>query len=114
MPVVPDWRKRFDPRASTDCRLDGDVCAYPRADMRGTQRGWQADLGLGRAHVLRGETVKAKAAYKDFLTLWKDADPHIPVPQQAKAGRRSFCNEGYFASCIGGLSLVAAEKSRCR
>ncbi len=44
-----------------------------------------AHLGLGRAYALQGDTVKAKAAYEDFLTLWKDADPDIPVLQQAKA-----------------------------
>jgi len=44
-----------------------------------------AHFGLGRAYVLQGDTVKAKAAYGDFLTLWKDADPDIPVLQQAKA-----------------------------
>jgi eukaryotic-like serine/threonine-protein kinase len=44
-----------------------------------------AHLGLGRAYVLQGDAVKAKAAYQDFLTLWKDADPDIPVLQQAKA-----------------------------
>ncbi len=44
-----------------------------------------ARLGLARAYVLQGDTVKAKAAYQDFLTLWKDADPDIPVLQQAKA-----------------------------
>jgi hypothetical protein len=44
-----------------------------------------AHLGLGHAYVLEGDTVKAKAAYQDFLTLWKDADHDIPVLQQAKA-----------------------------
>jgi eukaryotic-like serine/threonine-protein kinase len=44
-----------------------------------------AHLGLARAYALQGDTVKAKAAYQDFLTLWKDADPDIPVLQQAKA-----------------------------
>jgi hypothetical protein len=44
-----------------------------------------AHLGLGRAYVLQGDTVKAKAAYQNFLTLWKDADTDIPVLQQAKA-----------------------------
>jgi hypothetical protein len=32
-----------------------------------------------------GDTTKARAAYRDFLTLWKDADPNIPIHQQAKA-----------------------------
>ena len=44
-----------------------------------------AHLGLARAYAMEGDTVKAKAAYRDFLTLWKDADPDIPVLTQAKA-----------------------------
>jgi serine/threonine protein kinase/tetratricopeptide (TPR) repeat protein len=44
-----------------------------------------ARLGLGRAYVLQGDTVKARTAYKDFLTLWKDADPGIPILKEAKA-----------------------------
>jgi tetratricopeptide (TPR) repeat protein len=43
-----------------------------------------AHLGLGRAYVLQGDIPKAKAAYQDFLALWKDADPDIPILQQAK------------------------------
>jgi DNA-binding winged helix-turn-helix (wHTH) protein/tetratricopeptide (TPR) repeat protein len=42
---------------------------------------WQ----LGRAYALQGDRAKARAAYQDFLTLWKDADPDIPVLKQAKA-----------------------------
>jgi len=33
---------------------------------------------------MAGDTIKAKAAYTDFLTLWKDADQDIPVFKQAK------------------------------
>jgi eukaryotic-like serine/threonine-protein kinase len=44
-----------------------------------------AHLQIGRAYVLQGDTAKAKAAYQDFLTLWKDADPDIPILKQAKA-----------------------------
>ncbi|MDQ2775283.1 MAG: winged helix-turn-helix domain-containing protein [Acidobacteriota bacterium] len=44
-----------------------------------------ARLQLGRAFVLAGERNKAKDAYQDFLTLWKDADPGIPVFRQARA-----------------------------
>jgi hypothetical protein len=44
-----------------------------------------AHLGLARAYVLQGDTIKALATYKDFLTLWKDADPDIPILKQAKA-----------------------------
>ena len=44
-----------------------------------------AHLQLGRAYAMQGETPKARAAYQDFLTLWKDADPDIPILTQAKA-----------------------------
>jgi tetratricopeptide (TPR) repeat protein len=44
-----------------------------------------AHLQLGRAYAVSGDTVKAKAAYGDFLTLWKDADPDIPILKEAKS-----------------------------
>ncbi len=44
-----------------------------------------ARLQLGRALVLSGDVAKGKAAYQDFLGLWKDADPGIPILKQAKA-----------------------------
>ena len=44
-----------------------------------------ARLGLARAYALQGDTAKARAAYQDFLTLWKDADPDLPILKQAKA-----------------------------
>jgi predicted Zn-dependent protease len=43
-----------------------------------------ARLGLARAYAMQRDTVKAKAAYQDFLTLWKDADPDIPILKEAK------------------------------
>ena len=44
-----------------------------------------AHLQLGRAYALSGDKTKAKSAYQDFLTLWKDADPNIPILKQAQA-----------------------------
>jgi len=44
-----------------------------------------ARLGLARAYALQGDTIKARAAYQQFLTLWKNADPNIPILKQAKA-----------------------------
>jgi predicted Zn-dependent protease len=44
-----------------------------------------AHLGLGRAYALQGDAAKARAAYQDFLTLWKDADPDVPILREAKA-----------------------------
>jgi hypothetical protein len=34
---------------------------------------------------MQGDTAKTKAAYQDFFTLWKDADPDIPILKEAKA-----------------------------
>ena len=44
-----------------------------------------AHAQLGRAFALAGDQNKAKAAYQDFFTLWKDADPEIPILRQAQA-----------------------------
>ena len=44
-----------------------------------------AHLGLSRSHAMQGDTSKARAAYQDFVTLWKDADPDIFILKQAKA-----------------------------
>jgi DNA-binding winged helix-turn-helix (wHTH) protein/tetratricopeptide (TPR) repeat protein len=46
-----------------------------------------AHLQLGRAYALAGDKTKARSAYQDFLTLWKDADPDIPILKQAQAER---------------------------
>ena len=59
------------------------------ADHRGLVNifpwGALARLGLARAYVLQGDTAKARAAYQDFINLWKDADPDIPILKEAKA-----------------------------
>jgi hypothetical protein len=44
-----------------------------------------AKLGLGRAYVMTGHAAKARTAYQDFFTLWKDADPDITILKEAKA-----------------------------
>jgi eukaryotic-like serine/threonine-protein kinase len=44
-----------------------------------------ARLGLARAAALSGDVPKSRRAYQDFLALWKDADPDVPILIQAKA-----------------------------
>ena len=43
-----------------------------------------ASLGLARAQATAGNAAEARKAYQDFLALWKDADPEVPILQEAK------------------------------
>jgi len=45
-----------------------------------------ARLGLARAYAFEGDTAKARSAYQDFLAIWKDADPDLPVLKEARQG----------------------------
>jgi predicted Zn-dependent protease len=56
-----------------------------RAIVLNFPTGVLAHLQLGRAYKMLGDINNAKAAYREFLTLWKDADPDIPILKQAKA-----------------------------
>ncbi len=56
-----------------------------RTVVRNSPWAMLARLGLARAYAIQGDTAKAKAAYQNFLTTWKDADPETPVLKQAKA-----------------------------
>ena len=53
--------------------------------VRSEPIGALAHLQMGRAYVLSGDTIKAKNAYETFLALWKNADPDVPILQEAKA-----------------------------
>ena len=44
-----------------------------------------AKVGLARAYVMAGDQARARVAYQDFLGLWKDADPDVPVLREVKA-----------------------------
>jgi hypothetical protein len=44
-----------------------------------------ARLQIGRPYAMQGDIAKAKAEYQDFLTLWKDGDPDVPIFIAAKA-----------------------------
>jgi predicted Zn-dependent protease len=55
-----------------------------RGHVRNSPIGMLARLGLARAYAMQNDPAKARAAYQDFLTIWKDADPDIPILKQAK------------------------------
>ena len=49
-----------------------------------------ARLQLGRAQKLMGDNASARKSYEEFLTIWKDADPDLPIYRQAKAEYAQF------------------------
>jgi eukaryotic-like serine/threonine-protein kinase len=61
-----------------------DAAALFQKQINDTKFGPLAHLQLGRAYAMAGDTAKAKAAYQDFLELWKDADADIPILKQAR------------------------------
>jgi len=67
--AAPEFEKFLDHR--------GIVLNFPTGAL--------AHLQLARAYAMQGDTAKAKTAYQDFLALWKDADPDIPILKEAKA-----------------------------
>jgi tetratricopeptide (TPR) repeat protein len=56
-----------------------------RGLVRNSPWGALARLGLARAYAMQGDIAKARTVYRDFLTIWKDADPDLPLLKQAKA-----------------------------
>jgi len=44
-----------------------------------------AQLHLARAYAMQNDSAKARTAYQDFLAMWKDADPDIPILKEAKS-----------------------------
>jgi tetratricopeptide (TPR) repeat protein len=56
-----------------------------RGIVQNALSGALAHLQIGRAYALAGDPTRAKVAYQDFLSMWKDADPDLPILKQAKA-----------------------------
>ena len=56
-----------------------------RTIVMNAEWGALAHLGLARAYTMQRDTAKARAAYQDFLTLWKDADSDLPILKQARS-----------------------------
>jgi hypothetical protein len=62
-----------------------------------------AHLQIGRAYAMQRDTAKARAAYQDFLTLWKDAAPDIfSLKQKAEYAKlqRSLVLLFFFSSAL--------------
>jgi eukaryotic-like serine/threonine-protein kinase len=62
---------------------------HPSIDLYDVPRNVLPHLGLARAYATQGDKTKARTAYQEFLNLWKDADPDIPILKQAKEEYRA-------------------------
>jgi hypothetical protein len=76
-------------------------------------------LGMARGSALAGDTANARKAFQDFFELWKDADPDVPILQQAKAEirktevKRTECRTSagvYWAGCSAQLHQVVSAR----
>jgi len=84
-PVYVRGQAYVDARQGAEAAAEFQKILDHRGIVASDPIGAVARLQLGRALVLSGDKTKAQAAYQDFLKLWKDADPDIPILQQAKA-----------------------------
>jgi len=75
-------------------------CADAGAQVKRAEKQKALQLGLGRACALQGDKQKSRAAYQDFLALWKDADPDIPVLKQAKPEYAKVQSQQYSISAL--------------
>ena len=83
-PIYLRGEARLSLRQGNEAAAEFQKLLDHRSLMVACPLGPLAHLGLARAYVLQGETARARAAYADFLALWKDADPDIPVLIAAK------------------------------
>jgi serine/threonine protein kinase/tetratricopeptide (TPR) repeat protein len=85
-PVYVRGLAYLDARQSASAAAEFQKILDHRGIVASDPIGALAHLQLGRALALPGgDKIKARVAYQDFLTLWKDADPDIPIYRQAKA-----------------------------
>jgi eukaryotic-like serine/threonine-protein kinase len=72
-------------RQGSDAAAEYQKLLDHRGFMLACPLGALAHLGLARAYRLQGDSERARSKYQEFLALWKDADPDIPILKQAKA-----------------------------
>ena len=84
---VRAWARLFNlaARQGAEAAAEFQKILHHGGIVVGDPIGALAHLQLGRAQALSPDKKKAKKSYQDFLTLWKDADPDLPVLKQANA-----------------------------
>jgi eukaryotic-like serine/threonine-protein kinase len=75
-------------RRAAEARPEFQKIIEHRGAMFNSPVGVLAHFQIGRAYGMQGDVVNARAAYQEFLNLWRDADPGIPVLRQARAELR--------------------------
>ena len=85
LPVLMRARANLAANNGEDAIAEFQKIVKHRGLMSANPEGALARLGLARAYALSGNTAMARAKYQEFLDLWKDADPDIPVFKEAKA-----------------------------
>jgi eukaryotic-like serine/threonine-protein kinase len=83
-PIYLRGEARLSLRQGNEAAAEFQKLLDHRSLMVACPLGPLAHLGIARAYMLQGDTAKARAAYMDFLALWKDADPDIPILIAAK------------------------------
>ena len=84
-PVYVRGQLYLDERRGDEAAAEFQKILDHRGAVLNEPIGALAHLQLGRAYAMQRDIAHARAAYQDFLTLWKDADPDIPILKQAKA-----------------------------
>ena len=62
-----------------------DECLQLATEMHARDVERRSQLELARVYQKRGDEARARIAYQNFLSMWKDADPDVPLLLQAKA-----------------------------
>ena len=84
-PVFVRGQAYLDARKGKEATAEFQKVVSHRGVVANEPIGVLAHLGLARAYALQGDIRKTRAAYQDFLELWKDSDPDIPILKQAMA-----------------------------
>jgi eukaryotic-like serine/threonine-protein kinase len=84
-PIYVRGQAFLDARRGPDAVAEFQKVIDHRGVLQNFLLGALVHLQIGRAYELSGDRVRARTCYEDFLKLWKDADPDIPILKQAKA-----------------------------
>jgi len=83
--IVEDCWPMLEMKCTPTPRRSPSLAAVRRVSRLGLAQAYAVDVQFAKGGAAESARAKARAAYEDFLTLWKDADPDIPILIGAKA-----------------------------